>query len=176
MCRHYVIYIRAPDVTQVRIFCYHAAFDTWFSFSKFILDRKFMVKITHHFLYFLVDQYSSRAWRFQWPVSRKAVLFYEFISRCQQHKQFLLSTETRLCRQVYKGFALFYVDISAFSCPHVDRFMQLCRVIRSWCIFYDLQKDIRANHAFYSHNHSCMDLTNLQVRNNIWQINRYLFR
>ena len=26
------------------------------------------------------------------------------------------------------------------------------------------------NHAFYSHNRSCIDLTNLQVRNNIWQI------
>ena len=26
------------------------------------------------------------------------------------------------------------------------------------------------NHAFYSHNRSCIDLMNLQVRNYIWQI------
>ena len=70
----------SSKVTQVRIFRYHAALNTrWFSFSKFFLDRKFMVRTIHHVFSFSW-KYSSRPWRFQWPVSRKAVLFHEFIS------------------------------------------------------------------------------------------------
>ena len=39
----------SSKITQVRMFRYYAAFDTGrFSFSKFILDRKFKVRTIHH--------------------------------------------------------------------------------------------------------------------------------
>ena len=60
----------SSKVTQVRIFRYH---------SKFFLDRKFTVRTIQHVLTFSW-KYSPRSWRLQWPVSRKAVLFHEFIS------------------------------------------------------------------------------------------------
>ena len=51
-----------------------------------------------------------------------------------------------LCRQVDKCFALFYVDICAF--PFIFFIIMIFNpdvsmYIQSWCIFYDLQKDIR---------------------------------
>ena len=70
----------SSKVTQVRMFRYHAAFDTrWFSFSKFFFNRKFTVRTMRH-VFIFSWKHSSRPWRFQWPVSRKAVLFREFIS------------------------------------------------------------------------------------------------
>ena len=57
----------------------HAALDTrWFRFSKFFLDLR---KLTVRTPYFLVEVLIKviKVY-FQWPVSRKAVLFHEFIS------------------------------------------------------------------------------------------------
>ena len=51
----------SSKVTQVRIFHYHAAFDTrCFSFSKFFLNRKFTVRTIHHVFRFSW-KYSSRS-------------------------------------------------------------------------------------------------------------------
>ena len=72
----------SSKVTQVRMFHYQKV-KHWVSkaASKFFLDldRKFTVRTIHHVFTFSW-KYSSRSWRFQWPVSRKAVLFHEFIS------------------------------------------------------------------------------------------------
>ena len=69
-----VLALRHPymslKVTQVRISRYH---------SKFFLDRKFTVRTSRRVFTFSW-KYSSRSWRFQWPVSRKAVLVHAFIS------------------------------------------------------------------------------------------------
>ena len=83
----------SSKVTRVRMFRYHAAFDTrWFSFSKFFFHRKFTIR-TIHDVFTFSWKYSSRPWRFQWPVSRKAVLFHEFISAVNS-KLFQLSSGT----------------------------------------------------------------------------------
>ena len=88
VCRRYVIHIWARKLLKLpRYLRYHAAFDTrWFSFSKFFLDRKFPVRTIHHIFTFLW-KYSSTHQGFinsfinsSRPVSRKAVLFHEFIS------------------------------------------------------------------------------------------------
>ena len=78
-----------------------------------------------------------------------------------------------LCRQVYGFsmliFALFPVYMSTGLCNYGVMFFYVV-IFYPDVYFMACKKIFDINHAFYSRNRSCMDLTNLQIRNYIWQI------
>ena len=161
----------SSKMTQLRMFRYHTAFDTQcFTSSKFflVLDRKFTVRTIHHVSTFW--KYSSRPWRFQWPVSRKAVLFHEFISSVNSTNyssyrveldnhpdNFLvhgdnmyLNAFNRMISFLVRDFCcwttyqpLFVVDRFC-ACLYVDRFIHLFPFIKEQSMF------IRVNRIFNS--------------------------
>ena len=74
-------------------------------------------------------------------------------------------------------FALFHVYISTGLCNYGIMFFyvvifnpDIYSILMTDVYFMTCKKIFDINHAFYSHNQSCMDLTNFQVRNYIWQI------
>ena len=114
-------------VTQVRIFRYH---------SKFFLDRKFTVRTIHHVLTFSW-KYSSWSCRFQWPVSRKAVLFHAFISAVNNtnyssyrvvldnHRQCLSTMRQHRQHRQVDRFKISFFSMSTGFALYVDRFKVL---------------------------------------------------
>ena len=115
-----VLALRHPyissKVTQVHIiFRYH---------SKFFFDRKFTggtILYTVHHVFTFSWKYSSRSWKFQWPVLRKAVLFHVFIStvnntnyssydyrvELDNHRQ-CLSTRRQTCTWMFLTMISYY--------------------------------------------------------------------
>ena len=63
------------------------------SSSLILIENSRTHSWTIHYVFTFSWKYSSRPWRFQWPVSRKAVLFHEFISAVNS-KLFQLSSGT----------------------------------------------------------------------------------
>ena len=92
-----------------------------------------------------------------------------------------LRFHTFLCRQVLRLFMSTGLKFCAFLCRYFRFSLStgLCNygvmffyvvIFNPDVYFMTCKKIFDINHAFYSHNRSCMDLTNLQVRNYIWQI------
>ena len=67
VCRHYVIHIFESGSSA------HVPLPRCHRFEVFTIR-------TIHHVFTFSWKYSSRPWRFQWPVSRKTVLFHEFVS------------------------------------------------------------------------------------------------
>ena len=96
---------------------------------------------------------------------------------CRQVLRLFMSTGLRFCALFMSIFALFPVYMSTGLCNYGVMFFYVVIFspevysILMYILWLAICKTIfDINHAFYSHNKSCMDLTNLRVRNYIWQI------
>ena len=83
--------------------------------------------------------------------------------------EFVFVDRFKVLRFSMSIFALFPVYMSTGLCNYGVMFFYVV-IFNPDVYFMTCKKIFDINHAFYSHNRSYMDLTNLQVRNYIWQI------